>query len=478
MSESTTNSATASHTEPDAGHSNAGAFARLRAVLANPRFHVVLLVAGSLFLLTDAFHGNIWFDESYSVGIANHSFADIWYYSSGDVHPVLIYWALHVLNLVFGQNITVYRLFTVAGAIALATLGYTHVRRDSGWKVGVLFSFFALFTPYISLMSVEIRMYSWATFAVMLCFIYAMRIIDTQLSVIPPAIAQAAKGKKCWAGTPRSWWLTCFIASLACAYLHYFGAMSAFMINLVLLVALCVRAWQRRRGGPAPLPDGKRASAPLIVLIIGCVAQVALYVPWILTAVTSQMGVVGGTYWANIVLPTTYIELATYPFSYQPLVVRRARQLWHRHASCREGHWIRRYRGTCVFDRLVGALGHLARWPASPAAPRAAGPRRRCQRRACEAPAREALLRMAGFQAYRARRCRAGGVLRGVRHFLDRFNGHELHDLVLPLSVRGHWAAAVRRGGGVVPCAHETSGSGCNCGYALRLGGQPSAAFA
>ena len=159
MSESTTNSTTASHTELDARRSNAGAFARLRAVLANPRFHVVLLVAGSLFLLTDAFHGNIWFDESYSVGIANHSFADIWYYSSGDVHPVLIYWALHVLNLVFGQNITAYRLFTVAGAIALATLGFTHVRRDSGWKVGVLFSFFALFTPYISLMSVEIRMY-------------------------------------------------------------------------------------------------------------------------------------------------------------------------------------------------------------------------------------------------------------------------------------------------------------------------------
>lgn len=298
---------------------NGGVFLRLRSMLANPRFHIVLLIAGSLFLLTDAFHGNIWFDESYSVGIANHSFADIWYYSSGDVHPVLIYWALHVLNLVFGQNITVYRLFTVAGAIALAALGYTHVRRDNGWKTGVLFSFFALFTPYISLMAVEIRMYSWATFAVMLCFIYAMRIIGTQLANPPAAIARAAAGKKCWAGTPRSWWLTCFIASLACAYLHYFGAMSAFMINLVLLVALCVRAWQRRRRGPRPLPNDSRASAPLIVLIIGCVAQVALYVPWILAAVTSQMGVVGGTYWANIVFPTTYIELATYPFLTSPL---------------------------------------------------------------------------------------------------------------------------------------------------------------
>ena len=199
-------------------------------------FHILLLVAGAAFLLTDAFHGNVWFDESYSVGIANHSFADIWYYSSGDVHPVLIYWALHVLNLVFGQNITIYRLFTVAGAIAMAVLGYTHVRRDHGWATGVLFSFFALFTPYISLMAVEIRMYSWATFAVMLCFIYAMRIIGTQLATPPACIAEAARGLKCWAGTPRRWWIACFASSLACAYLHYFGAMSAFMINASLVL--------------------------------------------------------------------------------------------------------------------------------------------------------------------------------------------------------------------------------------------------
>lgn len=288
--------------------------------LSSSAFHILLLVAGAAFLLTDAFHGNVWFDESYSVGIANHSFADIWYYSSGDVHPVLIYWALHVLNLVFGQNITIYRLFTVAGAIAMAVLGYTHVRRDHGWATGVLFSFFALFTPYISLMAVEIRMYSWATFTVMLCFIYAIRIIGTQLATPPARIAEAARGLKCWAGTPRRWWITCFASSLACAYLHYFGAMSAFMINVVLLFALGARAWRHRKSSPNPLPEqAVCAGAPLRVLIIGCVAQVALYLPWVVTAVTSQMGVVGGTYWAKIVFPTTYIELATYAFLTSPL---------------------------------------------------------------------------------------------------------------------------------------------------------------
>ena len=71
---------------------------RLAEYLESKRFHVALLVVGLIFLLTGAFHGNVWFDESYSVSIANNSFAEIWDIGSGDVHPVLFYWALHVLE--------------------------------------------------------------------------------------------------------------------------------------------------------------------------------------------------------------------------------------------------------------------------------------------------------------------------------------------------------------------------------------------
>ena len=128
-------------------------------VLSSRWFHLVVLALGSAFVLVGAFHGYIWFDESYSVAIANHSFSEIWRIGSGDVHPVLFYWALHALNLVFGQNILAYRLFTVLGSVALASLGDTHVRRDFGWKPGVLFTAFYLFIPYTAIMSTEIRMF-------------------------------------------------------------------------------------------------------------------------------------------------------------------------------------------------------------------------------------------------------------------------------------------------------------------------------
>ncbi len=275
-------------------------------------FHLALLAFGTLFLLVGAFHGNVWFDESYSVAIANHSFGEIWTIGSGDVHPILFYWALHVLNLVFGQNILAYRLFAVLGAVALAALGYTHVRRDFGWRIGVLFSFLALFVPYVSVMAVEIRMYSWATFSVMLCAVYAYRIASLLRAGGPneSTVAALASGLPLWAGAPRRWWLVFFAASLASAYLHYFGVLSAFVVNLLMLAFLLQRAFKLRksRRGHGGVPGGH----PLAVFLLGAVAQVALYAPW-LAALASQMGVVSQTYWANMVFPATYIELATYP---------------------------------------------------------------------------------------------------------------------------------------------------------------------
>lgn len=276
---------------------------RARAVVAAPWFHLLVLLAGAVFVLIGAFHGNIWFDESYSVAIARHPFSEIWRIGSGDVHPVLFYCALHVIYLVFGQNILAYRLFAVCGSVALATLGFTHVRRDFGWKPGVLFSLFVLFMPYTATMATEIRMYSWATFCVMLAALTAWRIacaLREGGGAQVRAVKERAAGKRLVAGVPLSWWATFSVSSLACAYLHYFGALSAFMANLLLLIFLAQRA-ARRRG-----------ARPLAVFAVQAVLQVALYVPWLVVLV-GQLGVVSNTYWANMVFPTTYIEFATYP---------------------------------------------------------------------------------------------------------------------------------------------------------------------
>jgi len=75
--------------------------------------HIVIIILGIVFISLSAFHTNIWFDESYSVAIARKSFGEIWEITSNDVHPPLYYWILHIIYLIFGTNILVFRLFSV-----------------------------------------------------------------------------------------------------------------------------------------------------------------------------------------------------------------------------------------------------------------------------------------------------------------------------------------------------------------------------
>ena len=281
-------------------------------ILNKPLTHGVFIAVGSLFLLLTAFHGDIWFDESYSVAIASQSFSAIWTYGSCDVHPILYYCALHILYLIagvgFGANttilITVYRVFTVLGAITLALLGYTHIRKDFGTKTGVFFSFLVICMPFIVFMAVEIRMYTWAMFSVAVCFVYVLRIMRT--------VSQKAP-------IPLHWWILFALSSLASAYLHYFAAIAAFLINLLLLIRLinCIGKKDKNTCKASCL-DGKVTEEKiskknLLTFIVCACLQIAAYAPW-LWVLANQISVVSGTYWATFSFPHTVFELLGYPY--------------------------------------------------------------------------------------------------------------------------------------------------------------------
>ena len=95
--------------------------------------HIAIIILGSILFLIPAFHTNIWFDESYSVAIVNHSFSEIWTIGSYDVHPILYYWMLKIINIIFGNNIIMYRLFSVIGGIMLRST-WIHTYHKRFWK--------------------------------------------------------------------------------------------------------------------------------------------------------------------------------------------------------------------------------------------------------------------------------------------------------------------------------------------------------
>lgn len=241
--------------------------------------HIAIIIAGIIFSCLSIFHPNLWFDEAYSVGIANKSFADIWTIGGNDVHPVLYYWILHIIYLSakalgVGINGTImaYRALSAICISLLGILGFTHIRKDFGEKVGAFFSFFSYFLPVMCVYAAEVRMYSLAILLVTILAIYAYRLYKNENNI-------------------KNWFIFGF-TSLGCIYVHYYGLMAAGIINCFLLYYFIKQ---------------KKTKATIKLLTSG-VIQLLAYIPWIMHFMKQLKNVSGG-FWIGFEFPKTLFQL-------------------------------------------------------------------------------------------------------------------------------------------------------------------------
>ena len=241
--------------------------------------HIAIIIAGILFNCISVFHSNLWFDESYSVGLASWSLIDIWKIGGNDVHPILYYWILHIIYQLTNGSIIAYRIFSWICISMLGILGFTHIRKDFGEKTGAIFSFFSYFLPVICIYSAEIRMYSLAILLVSILAIYAHRLIKQENDTFKN-------------------WMIFGVTSLMCIYTHYYGLMAAGIINLVLLGILIKQ---------------KRNKSAIKLVAMG-VIQLVAYIPWILYFVQQLKNVSKG-FWIGFEFPKTLYQLLSSQFS-------------------------------------------------------------------------------------------------------------------------------------------------------------------
>ena len=250
--------------------------------------HIVIIILGIIFILLSAFHEDIWFDESYSVAIAKHGFTEIWTITGNDVHPPLYYWMLHIVWMIFGNNVIAFRLFSVLAIIILGILGYTHIRKDFGEKVGILFSFLTYFLPVMCTYSQEVRMYSWSCLIVAVLAIYAYRLYKNVKNKDELKIQNKN--------------LIIFgIFSISACYIHYYALAVAGIVNFFLLIFLI----KNRKGNTKILRN----------FIILAVIHVLLYIPWLLY-LAGQVAHVGGGFWITLGI-STLVEVPSFQFRRQ-----------------------------------------------------------------------------------------------------------------------------------------------------------------
>lgn len=248
------------------------------------KIHIAIIILGIVFVGIPVFHTSLWFDECYSVAICNHTFKEIWTIGAHDVHPVLYYLVLHIINLIFGNNILMYRLFSYVCICIMGILGFTHIRKDFGKITGILFSFFSLFLPIMVVYAGEIRMYSLAMLLVTIMCIYAYRIYKNQGKI-------QIKN-----------WIIFGVCSLASAYTHYYGLMAAGIVNVILFIYFLIKCIKQ-----------KKFTTEMKSFIISAVIQIAIYIPWIVNLLW-QMNQVSHTFWIEI-KPDILLEFLTFQFT-------------------------------------------------------------------------------------------------------------------------------------------------------------------
>lgn len=236
--------------------------------------NIIIIILGTIFISIGAFHTNIWFDESYSVAIANHSIIDIWNIGGNDVHPVFYYIILKIVSILFGNNILIFRVFSVVPVVILSILGMTHIRKDYGERTGVIFSFFTLFLPIITVYATQIRMYTWVMLFVTITAIYANRLYKKD--------------------TPIKNFIIFGLFSILSCYTHYYGLMAAGLINLFLFGYFIKNRKQRKNG--------------LKIFIVQVALEILLYIPWLFYFM-KQVTSVGGGFWIKLKFPDTLFDV-------------------------------------------------------------------------------------------------------------------------------------------------------------------------
>lgn len=121
---------------------------------------------------------NIWWDEGLSVWASRKGFAEIARWTGSDVHPPLYFWLLHLWRWLAGDSAWVLRFFSAwIGVLTIAFLAFVG-RKLLGASAGLAAAIFLAVHPFAIWWSQEMRMYTLATFLLLVSTYIAIESVD------------------------------------------------------------------------------------------------------------------------------------------------------------------------------------------------------------------------------------------------------------------------------------------------------------
>lgn len=228
----------------------------------------------SIFLIILACQSkDVWYDETFSLGLARHSIKELIILTAKDVHPPLYYLILKLAMIFFPGSATAAKIISVIPVILIMCISNYFFAKEFSYKSSILFTLLFLSMYAVFEYSVEIRMYTWCMLFCMLCCICSYYIYKYN--------------------NLKSYLLYVLFAEFG-AYCQYWTAFGL-AINFILISIVCL------------LRDKKSIRNILITAAIGIV----FYLPWA-KVVISQLSEVSGEYWISKVTARNVIEYILY----------------------------------------------------------------------------------------------------------------------------------------------------------------------
>jgi mannosyltransferase len=221
-----------------------------------------VLILGLILRIIAISERGIWYDDAFSIFLAQRSLGDIVNGTAADTMPPLYYFLLHIW-LTAGQSITWIRLLNVLLSLAVVFMLFLIGRDISGWNTGLAAAFLGAISPLQIYHAQEVRMYSLLVLTQLayVWFFYQIWRMESQ------------------SRSSRLTWLALIVCGTAAMYSHN---LAVFGLAAPTLFLLLQRRWR------------------LLLKILGAQAAIAvLALPWLLL-VPGQIDKIQRAFWTPL----------------------------------------------------------------------------------------------------------------------------------------------------------------------------------
>ncbi len=205
---------------------------------------------------------SLWYDEGFSVYLAQMSLREITARTAADIQPPAYYYLLHAWMTLFGRSEVAVRLLSVVFGVLTVPLAYLLARRMLSPAVGVTTALLVAVSPFHIWYAQETRMYTLVTALGVASSWLLAKLVDAAGRTARPTDASPAGLHARQVGALAAAWAA---VNIVAVYTHYY----AFL--LVAFQALYLAMAWAQRGRPRPL-----AVAGVAALSVTALA----YAPW------------------------------------------------------------------------------------------------------------------------------------------------------------------------------------------------------